>query len=183
MQVKLWEVESKLRNLYSPKPQDQQIDVCIIDTGQLVCQSLSVLPSQSSGSLTLHCHLWRCQCPMKACHLPLPAGILQRELEGQYWSMWGQWNPTRGSALRLPVEPPTGPNVVLLKSSKKEVQTPPCWKNPNSLIRVVMPNIIIHPPWPQSFLVVGYIFTCHIPNTSLNGTNVSKLWSNYWSTI
>lgn len=106
MQVKLWEVESKLRNLYSPKPQDQQIDVCIIDTGQLVCQSLSVLPSQSSGSLTLHCHLWRCQCPMKTCHLPLPAGILQRELEGQYWSMWGQWNPTRGSALRLPVEPP-----------------------------------------------------------------------------
>ena len=65
-----WEVGNKLRSLYSPKPQGQQIDVYIIDTGQLVCQSLSVL--QFLGSATPHG-----RCPMKACHLPLPEDILQ----------------------------------------------------------------------------------------------------------
>ena len=59
------EKENKLKNLYSLKPQDQQIDVCIIDTWQLAYQSPS-----APGSPSLQ---WRCL--MKACLLPLPAGI------------------------------------------------------------------------------------------------------------
>lgn len=70
MPANLWEVGNNLRSLYSPKPQDQRIDVCIIDTGQLACQSQSIL--QPSGSPTLHG-----RCIMNACpsHSPLLAEV------------------------------------------------------------------------------------------------------------